>query len=93
MLTLLSFYVHTKDKQIGLLIGDAQNRAVMGSVNSVYTRRVDAGAVRRTAWYFAPGLRTATRPSPTLREAAEDVAATVSRAFSPEDGRPVEVGS
>lgn len=93
LLTLLSFYVHTKDKQFGLLIGEVQNRAIMESVNSVYTRRVDAAAASQTAWYFAPKLRTATRSSPAPREAAEDVAATVSQIISPEVGRNEGVGS
>ena len=93
LLTLLSYYVHTKDKQIGLLIEEVQNRAIMESVNSVYTRRVDAAAASQTAWYFAPELRTATRSSPAPREAAEDVAATVSRKESPKVGRTKGVGS
>jgi len=65
----------------------------MGSVNSVYTHRVDAAAVSQTEWYFATELRTAMRPSTAPRKAAEDVAATVSRIFSPENGRPEGVGS
>lgn len=93
LLTLLSFYAHTKNKHLRLQTKNAQNRAIMESVNSVYTCRVDAGAVRRTAWYFATGLRTAPRSSPDLREAAEDVAATVSQTISPGVGRTEGVGS
>lgn len=51
-----------------------------------------AAAVRQAAWYFGTGLRTVTRPSPSLRKAAEGVAATVSRKEYPEVGR-TEVGS
>lgn len=40
LLTLLSFYAHTKNEHIRLRIGNAQNRAVMGSVNSVYNKRL-----------------------------------------------------
>jgi hypothetical protein len=93
LLTLLSFYVHTNNKYIRLLTGGVQNRAIMGSVNSVYTRRVDAAAVSQTAWYFATELRTAMRPSPAPREAAEDVAATVSRTISPGVGCTEGMGS
>ena len=39
LLTLLSFYAHTKNEYITLRTGNAQNRAKMDSVNSVYTPR------------------------------------------------------
>ncbi len=52
-----------------------------------------AAAVRQAAWYFGTGLRTVTHPSPSLRKAAEDVAATASRKESPEVGRTEGVGS
>ena len=39
LLTLLSFYAHTKNEHIRLRTENAQNRAIMDSVNSVYTPR------------------------------------------------------
>lgn len=60
-----------------------------GALDSAKT----AAAVRQAAWYFGTGLRTVTRPSPSLRKAAEDVAATVSRKESPKVGRTKGVGS
>jgi len=38
LLMLLSFYAHTKNKYLRLRVGDGQNRAVLESVNSVYTQ-------------------------------------------------------
>jgi hypothetical protein len=39
LLTLLSIYARTENKKVRLGIGHTQNRAIMRSVNSVYTPR------------------------------------------------------